>query len=130
VHTIAVDEHTSRKIVNRARFACTLYRLADEAQVRARIAAHREAFWIASCSCAAYVLDSGSVQRWDGDGEPFATAGKPMLAALGGRDVTDVLAVVTVDFAGVDFDADDRARVYGDMVSRAIDEAGTVAVKS
>jgi hypothetical protein len=32
----------------------------------------------------------------------------------------------TVDFAGVDFDADDRASVHGAMVSRAIDEAGTV----
>jgi putative IMPACT (imprinted ancient) family translation regulator len=134
VHTIAVDQHTStpahqhtsRRIVNRARFACTLYRAADESQARERIAAHREAYWIASYNCAAYVLDGGSVEYWDGDGEPFATAGAPMLAALRGRGLTGVLAVVTVDFAGVDFDADDRASVYGAMVSRAIDEAGTV----
>jgi putative IMPACT (imprinted ancient) family translation regulator len=126
VHTIAVDQHTSRQIVNRARFACTLYRAADEAQARERIAAHREAYWIVSFNCAAYVLDGGSVERWDGDGEPLATAGAPMLAAL--RGLTDVLAVVTVDFAGVDVAADDRARVFGAMVSRAIDEAGTVSV--
>ncbi|WP_199042916.1 YigZ family protein [Glycomyces salinus] len=128
--TIAVPEHTTRRVVRRARFACTLYRLVDEEAVFERMAAHREAHWIASRNCAAYILDGGAIQRSDGDGEPSSTSGEPMLEAMRGHGLTDVLAMMTVDYTGVEFSAADRARTYSAVVTQAISEAGTAASDS
>ena len=121
MNTIAVPEHTIRRVVRRARFACTLYRLADENAVLAQIARHREAHWIGSSTCAAYVLDSGAIQRSD-------EGGKPILEALRNQGLTNVLAMMTVDFAGVDFVAAEVAHVYDAVASQAINEAGTASI--
>jgi uncharacterized YigZ family protein len=128
VQTIAVAESTTETVVNRSRFVCTLYRVASDARVRELVGAHRRAHWDASHNCTAYVLDEGRVARSSDDGEPAGTAGVPMLEVLRGRDLTDVLAVVTRYFGGVKLGAGGLVRAYGAAVSAAVDAAGTVTL--
>jgi uncharacterized YigZ family protein len=128
VHTIAVARSETETVVNRSRFVCTLYRVATDAEARERISAHRKANWDATHNCTAYVLDDGQAARSNDDGEPAGTAGVPMLEVLRGRDLTDVLAVVTRHFGGVKLGAGGLVRAYGAAVSAAVDAAGTVAL--
>lgn len=128
MHTISVARSETETVVNRSRFICTLYRVATDAEARERISAHRKANWDATHNCTAYVLDEGQAARSNDDGEPAGTAGVPMLEVLRGRDLTDVLAVVTRHFGGVKLGAGDLVRAYGASVSAAIDAAGTVAL--
>ena len=128
MHTIALAESATETVVNRSRFACTLYRIGSDAEARDRITAHRKAHWDATHNCTAYVLDGGQVARSNDDGEPAGTAGAPMLEVLRGRDLTDVLAVVTRYFGGVKLGAGGLVRAYGASVSAAVDAAGTIAL--
>jgi len=124
--TLAVARAETETVVNRSRFICTLYRVASDAEARERISAHRKANWDATHNCTAYVLDDGRAARSNDDGEPAGTAGVPMLEVLRGRDLTDVLAIVTRHFGGVKLGAGGLVRAYGAAVSAALDEAGTV----
>ncbi|MFG3342033.1 IMPACT family protein [Glycomyces sp. NPDC048151] len=126
MRTLRVPESTTETVVNRSRFVCTLYRVASDAEARQHISAHRKANWDATHNCTAYVVDDGQSARSNDDGEPAGTAGVPMLEVLRGRDLTDVLAVVTRHFGGVKLGAGGLVRAYGAAVSSALDEAGTV----
>lgn len=128
MYTLSVARSETETVVNRSRFICTLYRVATDAEARERISAHRKANWDATHNCTAYVLDEGQAARSNDDGEPAGTAGVPMLEVLRGRDLTDVLAVVTRHFGGVKLGAGGLVRAYGAAVSAAIDAAGTVAL--
>lgn len=128
MYTIALATSVHETVVNRSRFVCTLYRVATDAEARERISAHRKAHWDATHNCTAYVLEGGRSARSNDDGEPAGTAGVPMLEVLRGRDLTDVLAVVTRYFGGVKLGAGGLVRAYGAAVAAAVDAAGTVAL--
>jgi uncharacterized YigZ family protein len=125
---MAVPESVTETAVHRSRFVCTLYRVASDAEARERIEAHRRAHGEASHHCTAYVVEEGRVARSSDDGEPAGTAGVPMLEVLRGRDLTDVLAVVTRYFGGVKLGAGGLVRAYGGAVSAAVDAVGTVVL--
>lgn len=126
MRTIAAAESSTETVVTRSRFVCTLYRVASDAEARTRISAHRKANWDATHNCTAYVIDDGRSARSNDDGEPAGTAGVPMLEVLRGRDLTDVLAVVTRYFGGVKLGAGGLVRAYGAAVAAAVDAVGTV----
>ena len=112
--------------VKRSRFLCTVERVADEAAARAVVERLRKQHWDARHHCSAFVLGpSGDVQRSSDDGEPAGTAGAPMLEVLRGREVSDVVVVVTRWFGGVLLGAGGLVRAYGDAVRAGLDEVGT-----
>ena len=85
----------------RSRFRCRLERVADEATAREVVEAARRRHWDAGHHCSAFVLgpDAGTARSSD-DGEPAGSAGAPMLETLRGREVSDVVAVVSRWFGG------------------------------
>ena len=88
--------------VKRSRFLARVERVETEAAARAVVEAARKEHWDARHHCSAFVLgpDAG-VQRSNDDGEPSGTAGAPMLEVLRGRELSDVVVVVTRWFGGV-----------------------------
>ncbi|MCB0908108.1 MAG: YigZ family protein [Nocardioidaceae bacterium] len=111
--------------VKRSRFRCTLARVEVEADARAVVERLRREHWDARHHCSAFVLGpDAAVQRSSDDGEPAGTAGAPMLEVLRGREVSDVVAVVTRWFGGVLLGAGGLVRAYGDAVRAALDEVG------
>ena len=111
--------------VRRSRFLCDVRRVEDEDAARAVVEAARKQHWDARHHCSAFVLGpDGSVARSSDDGEPSGTAGAPMLEVLRGREVSDVVAVVTRWFGGVLLGAGGLVRAYGDAVRAGLDEAG------
>ena len=111
--------------VKRSRFLCHVERVDSEQAARAVVERIRRQHWDARHHCSAFVLGpDASVQRSSDDGEPSGTAGAPMLEVLRGRDLSDVVAVVTRWFGGTLLGAGGLVRAYGDAVRAALDAAG------
>lgn len=111
----------------RSRFLCTLERVEDEASARAVVDRLRKEHWDARHHCSAFVLGpGGALERSSDDGEPAGTAGAPMLEVLRGREVSDVVAVVTRWFGGTLLGAGGLVRAYGDAVRAGLDATGTL----
>lgn len=113
--------------VKRSRFRARLVRVEDEGAGREILAEERRRHWDARHHCSAFVLGpDAAVQRSSDDGEPAGTAGAPMLEVLRGREVSDVVAVVTRWFGGVLLGAGGLVRAYGDAVRAGLDVAGVL----
>lgn len=113
--------------VKRSRFLCTLARVEDEAAARSVVDRLRRQHWDARHHCSAFVLGpEAAVERSSDDGEPAGTAGAPMLEVLRGREVSDVVAVVSRWFGGTLLGAGGLVRAYGDAVRAGLDATGTL----
>ena len=111
--------------VKRSRFLCRIERVDSEEVARTVVERARKEHWDARHHCSAFVLGpDGAVQRSSDDGEPSGTAGAPMLDVLRGREVSDVVAVVTRWFGGTLLGAGGLVRAYGDAVRAGLDAAG------
>jgi len=69
-------------------------------------------------------LATGDV-RWDDDGEPAGTGGRPLLAELEARELVDAVLVVTRWFGGTKLGTGGLARAYGAAGARAVETART-----
>lgn len=80
----------------------------------------------------AYVLGGryeAYYQRFSDDGEPQGTAGRPVLEALLGHELRDVLLVVTRYFGGTLLGAGGLVRAYSRAASLVIDAAEVVTME-
>ncbi len=64
------------------------------------------------------------LQRSNDDGEPAGTAGRPILEIISGRELSDVVVVVTRWFGGILLGAGGLVRAYGDATAAVLDRAG------
>jgi len=113
--------------VKRSRFLCRLRRVDDEEQARAVVDEARREHGDARHHCSAFIIGAaGRVQRSSDDGEPAGTAGAPMLEVLRGRQVSDVVAVVSRYFGGTLLGAGGLVRAYSDAVRTALVDVGVV----
>lgn len=111
----------------RSRFLCTLRRVTTMDAAQEVIAEVRQRDWDGRHHCTAVVLGPyGDTLRSNDDGEPAGTAGAPMLAALQGAEVSDVVAVVTRWFGGVLLGTGGLVRAYSKAVQIALGNVGTV----
>jgi len=111
----------------RSRFLARLERVPDEAAARAVVEAERKHHGDARHHCSAFVLGPGpEVGRSSDDGEPSGTAGAPMLEVLRGRELSDVVVVVTRWFGGTLLGTGGLIRAYSDAVREACDAATVV----
>jgi len=78
----------------------------------------------ATHNCWAWKLDDG--YRFNDDGEPASTAGRPILAAIEGRDLARVMVVVTRYFGGIKLGAGGLIRAYGGSTAKCLDRANIV----
>ncbi|GAA4377947.1 YigZ family protein [Nocardioides caricicola] len=122
--TVARDAEAEIE-VKRSRFLCTVARVETEDAARAVVERLRKQHWDARHHCSAFRLHP-DVERSSDDGEPAGTAGAPMLEVLRGREVVDVVAVVTRWFGGTLLGAGGLVRAYGDAVRAGIEASGTL----
>lgn len=70
----------------------------------------------------------GGEFRYSDDGEPSGSTGKPILAAINGRDLVDVAVVVTRWFGGTKLGVGGLMRAYGGAAAEALDRAEVITV--
>lgn len=130
--TLAATPGTSgdyELVVKRSRFLTRLRRVASEEEARAVVEETRREHPAARHHCTAFRLGpTGSLARSSDDGEPAGTAGMPMLQALQGAGVCDVVAVVTRYFGGIKLGTGGLTRAYSDSVSSSLAVCGTQPV--
>lgn len=111
--------------IKRSRFVAHAARVDDAEAAEAFLDAVAD--HAATHNCWAWKI--GSAYRFNDDGEPASTAGKPIHAALEGKDVDHAMIVVTRYYGGIKLGAGGLVRAYGGAAARAIDAAGTVVVE-
>lgn len=108
-----------------SRFIAAVSRVAWEAEVLGFLAARREEGRGATHHCFAWRLGpSTDSYRMSDDGEPSGTAGRPILQEIDGRDLTDVVVVVTRFYGGTKLGTGGLIRAYGEAAGQALDQAG------
>lgn len=113
-------------VVQRSRFLAQATRVESEPLAREFIAGVRARHHDARHHCTAFVLGpEASLRRSNDDGEPSGTAGRPILDAISGRELSDVAVVVTRWFGGTLLGTGGLTRAYGDAAAAVLDVAGT-----
>lgn len=95
--------------IKRSRFLAIAGPVADEQGVKDFIAEHAAAD--ASHNCWAWRI--GQNYRFNDDGEPSGTAGKPILQAIDGQELDGIVVVVVRWFGGVLLGSGGLIRAYG-----------------
>lgn len=73
--------------------------------------------------CWAYQLRQHSKTRFNDDGEPSGSAGKPILAPIIGRQLMDVMVVVVRYFGGVKLGVGGLVRAYSQAANAVLEHA-------
>ncbi|MEI3850550.1 MULTISPECIES: IMPACT family protein [Ensifer] len=100
---------TATQDVKKSRFLAIAAPVADEQAAKEFLSAHSDP--TANHNCWAWRL--GQAYRFSDDGEPSGTAGKPILAAIGGQELDRVAVVVTRWFGGILLGSGGLMRAYG-----------------
>jgi uncharacterized YigZ family protein len=80
----------------------------------------------ATHNCWAWKLDH--TYRFNDDGEPASTAGKPILSAIDGKNLSCVMVVVTRHFGGIKLGVGGLIRAYSGSAARCLDQASIIEV--
>jgi uncharacterized YigZ family protein len=113
--------------VEKSRFLCTIARVPDEVEARGLVDSVRKQHWNAGHHCNAFIVGPDrSVEQSSDDGEPPGTGGAPILSVLRGRELSDVVAVVSRWFGGVMLGTGGLSRAYAEATRAALDEVGVV----
>ncbi|MDT8435188.1 MAG: YigZ family protein [Gemmatimonadota bacterium] len=114
--------------VRGSRFLARLAPARDEAEARAHREAARRRLHDATHHVFGFRSASGE-ERWDDDGEPSGTGGRPVVAAITSAGVHDAVVVVTRWFGGTKLGTGGLARAYGSAAAAALREAPVAAVR-
>lgn len=119
-----VEPAASQQEIKKSRFIAVAGPVADEAAAKAFIGARSDP--AANHNCWAWRL--GQNYRFNDDGEPSGTAGKPILAAIDGQGLDGVAVVVTRWFGGVLLGSGGLMRAYGGTAALCLREAEKVVL--
>ena len=110
-----------------SKFLAFAYPVVSEEEVRAALEKIRKEYYDARHHCYAYRLGlSGDVWRYNDDGEPSSTAGRPIYGQILSRELSDVLIVVVRYFGGTKLGVPGLIRAYKTAASDALDHADVV----
>lgn len=110
-----------------SKFLAFAYPVVSEEEVRAVLDRIRKEYYDARHHCYAYRLGlTGNVWRYNDDGEPSSTAGRPIYGQILSRELSDVLIVVVRYFGGTKLGVPGLIRAYKTAAADALDHARTV----
>lgn len=81
----------------------------------------------ATHNCWAWRLDYQ--YRFNDDGEPASTAGRPILAAIEGKELDHVMVVVTRYFGGTKLGVGGLIRAYSGSTAKCLDQASIIDIQ-
>jgi uncharacterized YigZ family protein len=106
-----------------SRFIACVEPFDDERQVEGLVEPMRRAFPQANHHCWAWRLGRNRDHfRWNDDGEPGGSAGRPILQQIEARHLTNTFVVVTRIFGGTRLGIGGLARAYGTAAAQALDQ--------
>ena len=107
-----------------SRFIGEAFPVGTEEEALERLGAVRKREHAATHHCWAYRLDpSGTTFRYSDDGEPNGSAGLPIFRQIEGRELTNLLVVVTRYYGGTKLGTGGLVRAYGEVAALVLDGA-------
>ncbi|MFP4456244.1 MAG: IMPACT family protein [Clostridia bacterium] len=121
-------EHHIKQKVGACRFFGSTKAVKSEEEAFLFIEYVKEKFPNANHYVYAYRIGVGKdmIERYTDDGEPTNSSGPPALQSISGRDLTNVVVVVTRYYGGVNQGVGGLIRAYGSTASLVLDEAKVV----
>lgn len=108
----------------RSKFLALVHHVDSVDEAMAIVKEYRKKYYDARHCCYAYVLGSDRADfRANDDGEPFSTAGKPILGQLNRLELTDVLVVVIRYYGGVNLGTGGLIVAYRTATEDALSKA-------
>ena len=126
---IVLSGGSAEIIEKKSRFIADVEIVHSEEEAAAFLEGVRKKYWDARHHCSAYVLGGNPpLTHSSDDGEPSGTAGRPILDVIVGKDVRDVIVVVTRYFGGTLLGTGGLVRAYSAAAKAGL-EASEVAEK-
>lgn len=123
-----IKETSSAEIVEKkSKFIANIFYVESIEDVENKLKEIRKKYYDAKHNCFAFRLDKDNISRFSDDGEPLGTAGSPMLNILEGRNLSNVLVIVTRYFGGILLGTGGLVRAYSDATIKAIENANIVS---
>jgi uncharacterized YigZ family protein len=115
-------ESTAETKVKGSRFLAELHPARDESAAKKILQSITKRHHTATHHCSAWRvgLPEELVERFDDDGEPSGTAGRPLLAVLQGESLYEAVVMVTRWYGGTKLGTGGLARAYGDAAAKAV----------
>ena len=120
-----VQPATTEQVIKKSRFLATAVHVASEDEAKAALIAYGHAD--ATHNCWAWRI--GAAYRFSDAGEPSGTAGKPILAAIDGQAIDNVMVIVTRWFGGILLGSGGLVRAYGGTAAMCLRGAECVEMK-
>ncbi len=119
-----IKEDCSAEITEKkSKFICNVFHVESVEEAEEKLNIIRKKYHDARHNCFVYkVVEEGSFKASD-DGEPSGTAGVPMLNIVNGRNISNVLVVVTRYFGGILLGTGGLVRAYSLATTTALDSA-------
>ena len=106
----------------RSKFLAFCHHVETTVEVKDIVARYRKEYYDARHVCYAYMLGPERLEfRANDDGEPSATAGKPILGQINSRELTDILIVVIRYYGGVNLGTGGLIVAYRTAAADALD---------
>lgn len=123
------EKASAEQIIEKSRFIAYVDRAETREEAEQFIASIREQHKSARHNVPAFVIgESGQLQWASDDGEPQGTSGIPVLNTITGRNLTNVVMVITRYFGGIKLGTGGLMRAYTGTAREALDKAGICEV--
>ena len=99
-----INKNVSAEIVEKkSKFIANVFYVETVEEAEEKVKEIKKKYFDARHNCFAYSVftKDGIVNRFSDDGEPSGTAGGPMLNILNGKELTNLVVVVTRYFGGI-----------------------------
>lgn len=124
-----IKENNETKLVEKKSiFIANLYYIETEEEANLLIKQIEKKYFDAKHHCFAYRLqnEENIIERFSDNGEPSGTAGQPILNIIRGKNLTNVLIVVTRYFGGILLGTGGLVRAYAESSKQVLENINIV----
>ena len=116
-----IREHSEEITEKKSKFICHVCHVESVEEAEKYINEIKKKYHDARHNCYAYSIGN-KVKRSSDDGEPSGTAGIPMINILNGRELSNIVVIVTRYFGGILLGTGGLVRAYSEAVTKTLDK--------
>lgn len=122
------NNNETKLIEKKSIFISNLYYIETEEEANILIKQIEKKYFDAKHHCFAYRLQNEEkiIERFSDNGEPSGTAGQPILNIIRGKELTNVLIVVTRYFGGILLGTGGLVRAYADSAKQVLENINII----
>lgn len=120
------DECSAEITEKKSKFICNVFHVESVQEAKDKLNIIRKKYHDARHNCYVYKVVEEDAFKASDDGEPSGTAGVPMLNIVNGRNLSNILVVVTRYFGGILLGTGGLVRAYSLATTTALDDSNII----